>query len=316
MDVDFLAIFEGAKGAFLPGYGPGGASDLDVDLGGGRCGCSSDEEVASGDSFFSFGRKGKVGEVEGGAHAGAGFAKGGGMALDGADVGAESGGIGCEGIASLDASAGEGAGDDGADAFGRKCAVDRETGLSVVAGLGGVPENLGEGGFELIHAEPSGGGDGADGGLFKGGSLEVIGEHFFDEVDVLAEVGLGECDDEITDPEVGKDLKVFFGLGHPGVIGGDDEDGEVDGSNAGDHVVDEVGVAGDIDDADLEGVVSGRSGEREVSEAELDGDAALLFFGEAVRVSARESLDEGGFSMADVTGGSDNIVAGHLGGKF
>jgi hypothetical protein len=27
-------------------------------------------------------------------------------------------------------------------------------------------------------------------------------------------------------------------------------------------------------------------------------------------------LDEGGFSMVDVTGGSNNIVAGHLGGKF
>ena len=109
---------------------------------------------------------------------------------------------------------------------------------------------------------------------------------------------------------------MFFGLGHPGVIGGDDEDGEVDGSNAGDHVVDEVGVAGDIDDADLEGVVSGRSGEGEVSEAELDGDAALLFFGEAVRVGAGESLDEGGLAVVDVAGGSDNVVAGHLGGKF
>jgi hypothetical protein len=27
-------------------------------------------------------------------------------------------------------------------------------------------------------------------------------------------------------------------------------------------------------------------------------------------------LDEGGFAMVDVAGGSDDVVAGHLGGKF
>ena len=54
MDVDFLAVFKRAEGAFLSGDGAGCAGDLDVDLGGGFARGSAYEEVAAGDAFFTF----------------------------------------------------------------------------------------------------------------------------------------------------------------------------------------------------------------------------------------------------------------------
>ena len=41
---------------------------------------------------------------------------------------------------------------------------------------------------------------------------------------------------------------MLLGLWHPGVIRGDDEDAEIDRSNSGDHVVDEVGVTRNVYD--------------------------------------------------------------------
>ena len=40
-------------------------------------------------------------------------------------------------------------------------------------------------------------------------------------------------------------------LGHDALVGGDDEEGQVDAADAGQHVLDEVAVAGHIDDADF-----------------------------------------------------------------
>ena len=259
------------------------------------------------DAFFSASSGGEVGDVEGGAHAGEGGIDGGGMVLNGANVTGHLGGIGGEGVAGADAAAGEGAGDDGADSFWGKDAVNGEAGLADVAWGRGVFEGGSDGVFEFVHALSGVGGDGDDGGVFEGGSLEVVAEDFGGEVEVFGEVGFGEGDDEVGDAKVGENLKVFLGLGHPGVVGGDDEEGEVEGGDAGDHVVDEVGVAGDINDADLVGVIP-FCREAEVGEAELDGDAAFLFLGESVGVNAGEGFDEGGFAVIDVTGGSEDEV--------
>ena len=48
----------------------------------------------------------------------------------------------------------------------------------------------------------------------------------------------------------------------------------------------------------------------EESKAEIDGDAAALFFFETVGIRAGERFDERGFAVVDVAGGADDDVLG------
>ena len=51
-----------------------------------------------------------------------------------------------------------------------------------------------------------------------------------------------------------------------------------------------------------------RGGQVEMGKAEVDGDAARLFFRQAIGVSAGERFDQGAFPVIDVTGGRDDVV--------
>src|SRR5581483_2647711 len=103
------------------------------------------------------------------------------------------------------------------------------------------------------------------------------------------EVALGDDEDAAADTEEVEDGEVLAGLGHDALVGGDDQHGEVYAADAGEHVGDEVLVAGDVDDADL-----GAGGQLEPGEAEVDGHAAVALFLEAVGLDAGEGADEGG----------------------
>ena len=103
-------------------------------------------------------------------------------------------------------------------------------------------------------------------------------------------------------------VQVLAGLRHHAVLGGDDEQHEVDAAGAGDHGADEGLVSRDVDDAGGQA-----SAELPGGEAELDGDAAALFFREAVGVDAGEGVDEGGLAVVDVPCGTENQRAGRPG---
>lgn len=100
---------------------------------------------------------------------------------------------------------------------------------------------------------------------------------------------------------------MLLGLGHPAIIGSDYEEREIQCSDPGDHVIDEVRVTGHVDQSDLEVLTTG-PGQLQVGEAELDGDSSLLLFGESVRVRSGEGSHEGGLSMVDVTSCSEDEV--------
>ena len=53
-----------------------------------------------------------------------------------------------------------------------------------------------------------------------------------------------------ADAEQPADREVLAGLGHDALVGGDDQQHEVDAAGAGDHRADEALVAGHVDDAD------------------------------------------------------------------
>ena len=316
VDADAATGGEDAAGAALAGDFAVAAGEEDVDGFGGFAGMGSGEESPAMDAEAMGSGHGEVGDVEGGAHAGQGGLHGGVVVLDGADVGGFLAGLETEIIADLEAAAGEGAGDDGADAFDLEGAIDGEDRFAEVGGRGGVGEEAGEFGADLVEALALRCADGDDGGAFEGGALQAFADELGGECDILDEVGLGEGDDGAGDAEVGKDVEVFLGLRHPAIVCGDDEESGVHAADPGDHVVDEIGVAGDIDDAEFVGEVGGLGiGEGEVGEAEFDGHAAEFFLGESIGIGAGESADQGGLAVVDVAGGAEDEVAGfrHLG---
>ncbi len=92
------------------------------------------------------------------------------------------------------------------------------------------------------------------------------------------------------------------GLRHRSLVGGDDQQQEVDPGGAGQHVLDEVLVAGDIDHRYLQlRIVGGKA-----SEAEVDRDPPLAFLLPPVGVDTGESFDKRRLAVIDVAGGSED----------
>ena len=80
----------------------------------------------------------------------------------------------------------------------------------------------------------------------------------------------------------------------------DHEQEEVDACCAGDHRPHEAFVSGDVDEREAPAV-----GKFERRIAEVDGDPALLFLGEPIRVLAGEGTDEPRLAVVDVARCSD-----------
>ena len=102
-----------------------------------------------------------------------------------------------------------------------------------------------------------------------------------------------------------EDRQVLAGLRHHPVVGGDDEQREVDAAGAGQHVVHQPLVAGHVDEADHRAVRR-----RHVGEAEVDGDAARLLLLQPVGVDAGQRPHQAGLAVVDVAGGADDHGAG------
>ena len=130
--------------------------------------------------------------------------------------------------------------------------------------------------------------------------------HFeFHDVEMVRrdEIALREDDDAALDAEQAADVKVFARLRLDGFIGGDHQQDEIDAADAGEHVAHEFFVAGNVDESDF------HSGQIEEREAEVDGDTAAPFFGEAIGMRAGERFHERGFSVVDMARGADNDMA-------
>jgi hypothetical protein len=104
--------------------------------------------------------------------------------------------------------------------------------------------------------------------------------------------------------EKAEDVEVLPGLGHHPLVGGDDQQNEVDPRRAGEHVLDQPLVPRDVDDAHTP-----PAGEIQVGKAEVDRHAPSFLLFEPVGVDAGEGFDERAFPVIDVAGGSDDGVA-------
>ena len=96
------------------------------------------------------------------------------------------------------------------------------------------------------------------------------------------------------------DVEMLARLRHDRLIGRDDEDDEVDAADAGEHVLHEALVAGDVDERDVDAV------DDLVGEAEVDGDAAGLLFLQPIGIGAGQRQDQRALAVIDVSGGADD----------
>ena len=167
-----------------------------------------------------------------------------------------------DGVVDLDHAALDTAGDHGAAAFNGEDVFDRHH-----EGLVGEALGLGDVGVESVHelVDALAGGvvDRGRVGGGKGGAADhgdvvarelVLGEEFADfhldeveEFGIVNEVDLVQEDDDGGDADLAGEKDVLAGLGHRAVGGGDHDDCAVHLGRAGDHVLDEVRVAGAVD---------------------------------------------------------------------
>ena len=145
---------------------------------------------------------------------------------------------------------------------------------------------------------------------FKGRSQ---GEHFdfflnFAYAVRRCEVCFGNDEQALRHPQQTHDIKMLFGLGHDPIVGGDRKKNQIDAMRAGQHISNETLMPRHVDNARLRAI-----GEIQVREAQIDGNAALFFFLEAVGVTTGQDTDQTGLSMVDMSGGSDDIGHGKWG---
>jgi hypothetical protein len=112
---------------------------------------------------------------------------------------------------------------------------------------------------------------------------------------------LGERDDAVPQAEEIQDLQMLARLRHRPVVGGDDQQDEIDADGAGEHVVHEALMAGHVDEA--QGLAAL---DRPIGEADVDGDAARLLFGQTVGVDSRERPHQRRLRMIDVASRTDD----------
>jgi hypothetical protein len=98
-----------------------------------------------------------------------------------------------------------------------------------------------------------------------------------------------------------ENVQVLHGLGHDAVVGGDDEEREIDSAHACEHVAYEPLVSRNVDETD-----QAAAGKRQVREAEIDRNAARFLFRKAVGVHARERFHEQRLAVVDVACGGDD----------
>ena len=99
---------------------------------------------------------------------------------------------------------------------------------------------------------------------------------------VCDQIGLRQRHHRAANAEVAQDLQMLLGLRHPSIVGGDDEECEIDRADAGHHVLDEVFVPGHVHDADVERRGRHRRGQIEMRESQIDRDATRFLFGRIV----------------------------------
>jgi hypothetical protein len=206
-------------------------------------------------------------------------------------------------VADLHRAADRNAGDDRAEAVRAEHALDRHAEHARVRarlGLGRQAEQLA---LEVLQALSGDRGQRHDRCALEEGARQRGAHVLQRQLDQrrLDHVDLGQRHQPALHAQDAHDGQVLARLRHDPVVGRDHQHDQVDAGRAGDHVLDEALVPGDVDDADLAAV-----GQREAREAQVDRHAALLLLLQPVGVDAGQGLDQRRLAVVDVAGGTDD----------
>ncbi len=114
-------------------------------------------------------------------------------------------------------------------------------------------------------------------------------------------IGLGDHHRTARHAEQRQHRQVLARLRHHAIVGGHQQQREVDAGGAGQHRVHQAFVAGHVDEADA---LARRCVEERITQ--LDADAALLLFRQTIGVHAGECPHQRGLAVVDVTGRADD----------
>ena len=189
-------------------------------------------------------------------------------------------------------------------------------GLPISRGGGVLGQHARERRLQVVEPSPGDHRGGNDGRVGEWAVLQPLTDCGDRTRFIRRQVGLGQRHHGPAHAEVGEDLEMLFRLRHPPIVSGDDQQGEVDRADAGDHVLDEVFVARNVDDPETKRGRRRRGRRKvQVGEAEVDRDPAQLLFRQTIRIGAGQRFDQRALAMIDMAGGGDECIvatAGHV----
>ena len=119
------------------------------------------------------------------------------------------------------------------------------------------------------------------------------------------QVAFGQGNDAPLDAKKIDDRQMLGRLRHDAIIGGDDEQHEIDAGRAGQHIVNKAIMSRHIDKTDHLALAG-----RKIGKAEVDGDSTLFFFQQPVGIDTGQRAHERGLAMVDMACRPDNHATG------
>ena len=207
-------------------------------------------------------------------------------------------------VVHADLTAGEGARDDRARTLGGKHSVDPKPGPLAVDRGGCRSEQFVNGDGHVVHANTVDRIDREDGSALQKGARCLLGDIEPGELDeiVVGLAHLGERDETVFETQQVEDAEVLLGLRLPALGGRNNEDASVHRPHAGQHVLEEPHVAGNVYERHPAARRQG-SGRK----AEVNGQSPFFLLGQPVGVGAGQGAYEGALTVVDVAGGGDDV---------
>ena len=229
------------------------------------------------------------------------------LGMQAAHAGAEPRRGNCQRVADMHRAGKDSAGDHGADAGEGEAAVDGQTeapcgggSLRCAGSDSQMREQLGDAG-PALRRDMEDWCAGHAGAGQQGQNFSFCGRFAYG-VDSIA---LGQRHGAVADAEQVGNGQMLARLRHRPIVGGDDQQQEVDAGSAGEHVVDQLLVAGHIDEAEhIVSIFAIRQGR--IGVAEIKRDAARLLFRQTIGIDAGERLHQRGLAVVDVACGADD----------
>ena len=174
-------------------------------------------------------------------------------------------------------------------------------------GAGGLAGGFNQGGPQRVKPQPGDGTRADQGRPGKKRPGDQLANLLFHQLQPLRidQVALGQRDHARGELQQPEDFQVFPGLRLDRVVGGHDQQGEVDPGGPGQHVPHEAFVAGHVDDPQPVVV------QQQLGEAQLDGDSAAFLLRQAIGVDPGQGLHQCGLAVVDVPGGPQYQIDGH-----